>query len=159
MKYGLQYEHHQVLKKLISCQLINPNVVSMPEPDRARLFDPDEIRSDETRRFIEALYTLQADIKEKLVTVTISMRIGDKDWVKKLLKEEDDMMLFHDKVVESLATINPWPETRPRAKTVADPLTNERIFLVLHAILLEGGILLPRSTIRHVTVPIATELW
>lgn len=82
------------------------------------------------------------------------MRIGHKDGVKKLLNE---MMLFHDKVVESLAIINPWPETRHRPRTVVDPLTNERVFLTLHAILLEGGILLPRSAIRHVAVLPATE--
>lgn len=79
--------------------------------------------------------------------------------MKKLLNEEDGMMLFRDKVVESLAIINPWPETLHRPRTVGDPLMNERIFLTLHAILLESGILLPRSAIRHATAPTATELW
>lgn len=87
------------------------------------------------------------------------MRIRHKDWVKKLLNEEDEVMLLHDKIDESLAIINPWPETRHMPRTVADPSTNGRVFLTLHAMLLEGGILLPRSAIRHGAVPPATELW
>lgn len=58
------------MNKLTPRQLINPNVAFMPEPDRGQVFDPDEIRSGETRGFIKALYTLQPDVKEKLVTVS-----------------------------------------------------------------------------------------